>query len=306
MTTYGSRGKTARMATRLTPQARSKLIEVGDALDIDQQLAVGTGGEVFVNPLEERADDAERKCKGPTGRQGQQRWAGQGSGSRQETGQSEAARFGSRSLSDHYLAGEAASVELYDAKFHRTAAGIWVVAPSNPLGADGPTFNLAVFLPENPEIRPRSFGWAFSKLGPFPKFVGPRHTNFPHHDICAQGADDDAWVPSDGVRPLLNLYSSWLFRHCYLLEVGRWPGRQWGASALYRRTEFHPDEWCGCGESKRYRDCHLKSDTSLSDEDAAAEHVKIMGSEYGPRNPPKAVKAFARSAWKKPPLHPLV
>ena len=184
--------------------------------------------------------------------------------------------------------------------------GLWVVAPSNPLGADGPRFTLAVFLPVNPDVTPTNCAWAFSKLGQFPKFIGPRHTNFPNHDICAQGTDDAAWVPSEGVRPLLNLHSTWLLRHCYLAEFGRWPGRQWGATALYRRTEFHPDEWCGCGVTARYRNCHMEADLCLSEENARAEHLRIMGMEYVLRWPPRAVKVFARSAWQKVPLHPFL
>lgn len=290
------------MTTRLTQHARTKLVEVGSALDIDRELAVGNGGEVFATPLDERAENAERECEGSPGGEGQQRWTGQGFGPRQ----GEDAQFGSVSLSDHYLAGKAATLERYDAQFSKTAAGIWVVAPSNPLGADGPTFHLAVFLPDNADVKPQSFGWAFHKLGDFPKFVGPRHTNFPNHDICAQGVDDGAWKPTDGVRPLLNLYSTWLLRHCYLAETGRWPGRQWGSTALYRRTEFHSDEWCGCGAVLRYRDCHMAADLQLSEDEAKAQHLQITGSPYIARNPPKAVKAFARSNWRTVPLHPFI
>lgn len=279
-------------------------MQVGEALDIDRELAVGDGGEVFINPLDERAEHAERECKGTARGARPQRRAGQGAGPRQEAGQSKAARFGSQSLADHYLEGAAATLERYDAKFYRTEVGIWVVTPSSPLGVGGPSFTLAAFLPSDRNIRPSSFGWAFSKLGPFPKPVGPRHTNFPAHDICAQGSDDAAWLPEDGVRPLLNLYSTWLLRHCFLAETGRWPGRQWGATALYRRTEFHPEEWCGCGASKRYRHCHMEVDLNLSEEEAQSEHLRIMGMKYGPRNPPKAVKTFARSNWQKVPIHP--
>jgi hypothetical protein len=166
------------MAMRLTQQARRKLIEVGDALDIDQQLAVGDGGEVFVNPLEERADHAEREREGPAGGQGPQRRPGPGEGPRQEAGPGEAARLGGQSLAEHYLAGEADVRERYDAKFYKTSVGLWVVSPSNPLGIGGPQFHLAVFLPDR--LDQRVAAWAASKLGDFPKFVGRKAQTMKH------------------------------------------------------------------------------------------------------------------------------
>lgn len=287
------------MTTRLTPQTRKKLIEVGEALDIDEQLAVGFGGEVFANSLEERADHAKRECEGPPGREGSQRWAGQGAGPRQETGPREASRFGSGSLGEHYRLSQDAVIQRYNAEFIAAGAGLWVIAPSSPLGADGPQFHLAVALPYAKAKKPAA--WAFSKLGSFPKLVGPRHTNFPDHSICAYGPNDGAWDPSDGIRPLLNLYSTWLFRHLYLAEKKVWPGRQWGASALYRRTEFHPEEWCGCGRSNRYKDCCMTADLLVPDDLARTQHFEALGSHYSARKPPKEIMYFARSNWNKIP-----
>lgn len=292
-------GRTTEMTTRLTPQTRKKLIEVGEALDIDQQLAVGDGGEVFVNPLDERAEHAERECEGTSGRERSQRWAGQSAGPRQEAGPCEAPWIGGGSLGEHYRLSQEAVMQRYTAKFFAAGAGLWVIAPSSPLGADGPQFHLAVALPYAEAKKPSA--WAFSKLGSFPKLVGPRHTNFPDHTICAYGPNDGVWVPGDGIRPLLNLYSTWLFRHLYLAEMKVWPGRQWGASALYRRSEFHPDEWCGCGKSSRYRDCCMAADFLVPDDLARTLHFEALGSHYGARKPPKAVMNFARSNWSKIP-----
>ena len=293
------------MAKKLTPHVRQKLIEVGDALDIDEQLAVGLGGEVSIHEDDERSENAERECEEPSGGQGSQRRAGQGQGARQ-TGPGTSPRFGRGGVLAHYLEGQAAVEERYDADFHLTENGLWVVTPSAPLGVDGPQFTLAVFLTANPIGRPPVLAWGIAKMGDFPKFVGPRHTNFPFHDICAQGPDGEAWSVVDGVRPLLNLYSTWLFRHCFLAEFGRWPGRQWGATALYRRTEFSSEEWCGCGSAARYGDCCMESDFALSSEDAEEDHVRTMGSAYCRRQPPIAVKAFARSNWQKVPVHPFI
>jgi hypothetical protein len=287
------------MTLRLAPHARSKLIEVGDALDIDEQLAVGHGGEVFVNSHDESEDHAERECEGPAGGQGPQRRPGQCLRARQEAGSCAPARFRGGSLAEHYLLGEADVRERYDANFTISGNGLWVVSPSSPLGEDGPQFHLAVAFPFSIQMQPK--GWAFGKLGQFPKAVGPRHTNFPDQSICAQGSDDGAWYPSEGVRPLLNLYSTWLLRQLYLAEVGRWPGRQWGPSPLYRRTEFHRDEWCGCGKLARYRECCHAADLNVSDEEARQEHIRVTGGEYRQRRVPKEVMNFARSGWKKVP-----
>jgi hypothetical protein len=283
----------------LSPQLRSVLEEIGQALDIDRQLAVGDAGEVFINPHEERAEHAERECKGAAGGQGAQRRAGERLWARQAAGSCAPPWFRGGSLAEHYLLAENEVRERYDANLMISGNGLWVVAPSCPLGADGPQFHLAVAFPFSIGLQPK--GWAFSKLGQFPKAVGPRHTNFPDHSICAQGADDGAWYPSDGVRPLLNLYSTWLFRQIYLAEFRRWPGRQWGPSALYRRSEFHQDEWCGCGKKARYGKCCQQADLEISDDEARQEHIRISGGEYRQRRVPKEIMNFARSDWKKVP-----
>ncbi len=285
------------MTLRLAPHVRSKLIEVGDALDIDEQLAVGDGGEVFVNPHVESEEHAERECEGPSGGQGSQRGPGQCVRARQEAGPGASARLRGSSLAEHYLLGESEVRERYDANLMVSGNGLWVVARSRPLGADGPQFHLVVAFPFSIGVQPK--GWAFSKLGPFPKAVGPRHTNFPDHSICAQGPDDGAWYPPDGIRPLLNLYSTWLLRQLYLAEFGRWPGRQWGPSALYRRTEFHSEEWCGCGRTARYGECCRRADLEVGDEEARREHIRVTGGDYRPRRVPKEIMNFARSDWKK-------
>ena len=286
------------MTKRLAPHVLKKLLEVGEALDIGRQLAVGHGGEVFVNE-EESAQNAKRECEGPAGGQGSQRGSGERLRTRQEAAPGSPARLRGKSLAEHYLLEEGEVSDRYGGRFLPSRNGLWVVAPSSPLGPDGPQFHLAVYLPFVLGRRPQ--GWAFSKLGQFPKVVGPRHTNFPDHSICAQGDNDGAWYPPDGLIALLNLYSTWLFRHLYLAEVGRWPGLQWGASALYRRTEFHPEDWCGCGKAARYRDCCQASDLEVPEEEAREEHVRLTGGPYVERRVPAAIMTFARSGWKKVP-----
>jgi hypothetical protein len=148
-------------------------------------------------------------------------------------------------------------------------------------------------------VPPRA--WAFWKLGDFPKFIGPRHTNFPDASICAFVPDAATWNQSDGLVALVDLYSTWVFRHLYLQHFGRWPGPQHGPTALYRRTEFSPDEWCGCSSGKRYGDCHEAADRILPEDEAAAEHRRVMGSDYRDRKPPRSISKFVRSRFKKVP-----
>ncbi len=286
------------MTKRLAPPVLKALLEVGDELDIGRLLAVGIGGEVFVNEQESEYD-AEREREGSAGGQGPQRGSGECLRARQETAPRPPARLRGGSLAEHYLLEEREVSDRYGGRFVLSKNGLWVVAPSSPLGSDGPQFHLVVFLPFKWGHRPQ--GWAFSKLGRFPRLVGPRHTNFPDHSICAQGLDDGAWYPPDGIVALLNLYSTWLFRHLYFAETGRWPGRQWGPSALYRRTEFVSGEWCGCGQTARYQDCCQAADLAVPKERGELDHLQLTGLPYVERRAPPAVMNFARSGWKKVP-----
>jgi hypothetical protein len=187
----------------------------------------------------------------------------------------------------------------YPTQFIEGDHGLWAVVTSCPLGHDGPQVTLVLAYPHSGEVPPRA--WAFWKLGDFPKFIGPRHTNFPDASICAFVPDDATWNRSDGLVALVDLYSTWVFRHLYLQHFGRWPGPQHGATALYRRTEFSSDEWCGCESGKRYGECHLTADALLSDEAARAEHRTVMGSDYVTRKPPRSIMQFARSRFKRVP-----
>lgn len=191
--------------------------------------------------------------------------------------------------------------DAYPSLVFRLKNGLWLVVRSKPLGPDGPQVIFLVAVPFVTVLTPRA--WALWRAGTCPAFVGPRHTNFPDASICAFGVDDGAWKPDDGIVRLIDLYSSWVVRHLYFMHFGRWPGRQHGLSALYRRTEFHPDEWCGCGAKARYRSCHQNADALLSDDEARAAHIEIMGSDYCERSPPASVREFVKSSWRKlPPL----
>jgi hypothetical protein len=281
------------MKTRLADHLLKKLSELGQAIDIDRQFQVFDDGEVgIVNDLTEKESEDERQ-----GTRGSATGSRQGAaGSRRPTGEARA-RLG---LIDQQVVQLARLEDLwraYPTDFVLGDHGLWIIVKSRPLGHAGPQVTFVIGYPHATEIEPKA--WAFWKLGEFPKFVGPRHTNFPDASICAFGPDD--WERSDGVVALVDFYSTWLIRQLYFQNFGRWPGKQHGASPLYRRTEFLPEEWCGCGSGERYGGCHQVADALLSDEAAAAEHRKVMGSDYGPRRPPKSIMQFARSGFKKVP-----
>lgn len=281
------------MKIRLADHLLNKLSELGQAIDIDRQFQVFDDGEVgIVNDRIAKESEDERQ-----GTRGSATGSRQGAaGSRRSAGEARA-RLG---LLDPQVVQLACLEELcraYPTDIISGDQGLWIIVKSSPLGNDGPQVTLVLGYPYSAEIEPRA--WAFWKLGEFPKFVGPRHTNFPDASICAFGPGD--WKRADGVVALVDFHSTWLVRQLYFQNFGRWPGRQHGASPLYRRAEFSPEEWCGCGSGKRYGECHLRADALLSDEAARAEHRKVMGSEYGPRKPPKSIMRFVRSGFKKVP-----
>lgn len=282
------------MKIRLADNLLRNLSELGQAFDIGRSPAAFDGGRVgFLEPeTEKESDDDSSGQRGPAAE------SRQGTAGRQGASD-QGSRFGRAELEALYLAGLDDLRSAYPTLVFRVENGLWLVVRSRPLGTDGPQVVFVVAVPFVTVLTPRA--WGFWRTGPCPAFIGPRHTNFPDASICAFGVDDGAWAFDDGLVRLIDLYSSWVVRHLYYMHFERWPGRQHGLSALYRRTEFHPDEWCGCGARARYRDCHQTADTMLNDEEARAEHIRVMGLDYCKRLPPACVTKFVRSSWKKPP-----
>lgn len=281
------------MEIRLADTLLKRLSELGQAIDIDRQFQVFDGGVVgIVKDQSEKESEDERQGPGGSATGSRKRPAGP----RRTTGEARA-RVGLLDSKVVQLAGLEDLWRAYPTDFIEGDHGLWIIVKSNPLGHEGPQVTFVIGYPYSNAIEPRA--WAFWKLGDFPKFVGPRHTNFPDASICAFGPGD--WRRADGVVALADFYSTWVIRQLYLQKFGRWPGRQHGASALYRRTEFSADEWCGCGSGKRYKECHQEADNSLSEEAAREEHRRVVGSDYCVRRPPLSLMKFARSAFKKVP-----
>jgi hypothetical protein len=187
---------------------------------------------------------------------------------------------------------------------HEVGDGRWVIVQSYPLGRDGPRFWVCLFLPHSDHFDPKAF--AFWKISPLPRPVGPRHTNYPDASVCAFIPEDDAWRPGDSPLTLLNLYAEWLICQLYFGLEEKWPGAQFGMDAIYRSTEFGPNDWCTCDSGRRYADCHMEPDR------IEVEALKQRGEyrDHGSRKVPPAIQRFAKSAWRRVPsssdlhLHP--
>ena len=286
------------MKFRLTKAQLAHLRTVGEALDNDVFPHVFRDGFVALAapedaPSKEQADVERERARGSAAGS----WSRAEAGSRRTPGETAPVRSGTEQtvrvpvLEELYAS--------YPTQFIEGDHGLWIIVTSYPLGRDGPQVTFVLAYPASDKVPPRA--WAFWKLGDFPKFVGPRHTNFPDASICAFGPDDGTWARADRLVALVDLYSTWVFRHLYLQQFGRWPGQQYGLTALYRRSEFSPVEWCGCGSGKRYGKCHQAADNLLADEEAREEHRRILGSDYCARKPPRSVMKFVRSGFKKAP-----
>lgn len=280
------------MKIRLTDQHLSKLADIGMAFDIGHMARVHDGGrvEILETPEKERVNEQQQRARGSSAEsrqrtEGPRRTPGE-PGAVWSNGSCEWAR-----LDEVRLA--------YPTQIIPAAFGLWTVVKSKPLGHDGPQATFVVSVPTFPH--PIIKSWAFWRTGEFPKAIGPRHTNFPDHSVCAYAAEDKTWLPHFGLLPLVDLYSTWVVRQLYFNAFGRWPGDQIGMSALYRRTEFLDEEWCGCGSGERYGRCHGPADRAMSTEDANAEHLKIFKMPYQRRKVPVDVLRFVRSDFKKPP-----
>lgn len=286
------------MNFRLTEAQLAHLRTVGEALDNNVFPHVFQDGFVALAapedaPSMEQADAERQRPRGSaTGS-----WTGTEARSRRASSEAAPVRGGNEQAVQVSVLEELHVA--YPAQFIEGDHGLWIVVTSYPLGTGGPQVTFVVGYPYSEKLAPRA--WAYWKLGDFPKFIGPRHTNFPDASICAFVPDDATWSRTDGLVALIDLYSTWVIRHLYLCHFGRWPGQQHGPTALYRRTEFSSDEWCGCGSGKRYGECHEAADRLVLDEKARAEHRHVMGSDYRGRKPPKSISKFVRSAFKNVP-----
>jgi hypothetical protein len=280
------------MAESLLAHQIEQVLELGAWRDEGRLFAVGLNGKVS------KHEDAKEYQDGPRQRQGAAASAPSASSSASGTAADPEPGGAKRSeaLTEKYLGFRPEILRYYpSARFREVDCGLWITARISPLGPEGPCYWICLFLPDDAALSPKAF--AFHRLSPLPRPVGPRHTNFPDGSICAFTDEDDAWRPGDSPKVLLNLYAEWLVCQLFLRIEKRWPGRQDGLDATYRQREFDKREWCHCDSGKPYGACHYESDA------AEVEDLKASGS-YEPlpdRVVPNTIIRFAKSRWSKLP-----
>lgn len=285
------------MIDSLTADQIAHVVRLGEWRDEGHLLAVGRDGEVFIHPADkgddhvatEQREGAARR-QGPSGRQGAARPGGA------KAPAEPACKDGLANVRQQYSTSMPEVREFYpDLRVIDVEDGIWVVTQIFPIGRDGPFFSLCLFLADEKTKDAKAF--AFHRDGRRARPVAERHTNFPDMSVCAFIADDDVWEPGESPLILLNLYAEWLLCQMFFASQGVWPGRQFGANAVYRQQEFNPEEWCFCTSEKRYGKCHLDSDA------LEVRRLKEL-TKFKPldrRNVPYQVIAFAKSRWQNAP-----
>lgn len=138
--------------------------------------------------------------------------------------------------------------------------GMWLLSESSVVrGLNRAAMFLVAFSWSKAAVRAWGF-WRDSVISV--RWIGPRHTNFPDGSICAFDPIDRTWVFGDSIITLLDLYTVWALRHLHLELFDRWPGPQAVFHPYERRVEFHPDESCGCGSDRTYRQCCAPQDAA--------------------------------------------
>jgi len=275
------------------------LAKLGDALHAQQNLFVFNRGFVGFDHnddhevIENEARKQGRSAPGPRAgwRTAERPWRASG----------EACNIGSEALLEAFGTEFRILARHYAALAFEDELGLWVVASSEPLGANGPRIEFLVAFPLDQSLMPK--GWAFQRIGKRLKPMSLKHTNFPDASICAFVPGDDTWSPNDGMVALIDIASVGAVNKLHREHLGYWPGKQYGASALYRRLEFKPEELCGCLSGKSYKNCHQGVDSLVSEEAARTEFRKIFRCEYDSRSFPDALIRAAESNWKAiPPM----
>jgi hypothetical protein len=275
------------MAESPNAHLRSRILELGAWRDRGHLFAVGVDGEVSKHEEHESEHDHEsRQREEPPAAP---------AASAASAASEPAGEVGSKTLRERYRV-HLEQVRLYfDLTTIETEEGLWLIAPMWPVGKPGPSFTVALYLPDHPSFTPTAF--AFRSSGQLARAVGKRHTNSPEGSICAWSDGDIQWAPGESPFLLLRLYAEWLLCHLFYQVAGYWPGQQSALDGVYRWNEFDPREWCDCGSNKRYGECHRESDEAL------VRGLKAQGRSVAPppREMPPSVVAFARSRWRNPP-----
>jgi hypothetical protein len=279
----------------LAPEARAVLQQVGAALDEHRLLRVHIDGLVALNK-EENGDERQGKRRSEArSRERAARRKGPPPGSRPA---GTASRVGGDVLRVGYEGQVTQLIEAYPTlQTFPDEDGMWLLARSSIISGLAREAIFLVALPYRLGPGPRA--WGFWTAAGQPRWIGPRHTNFPDGSICAFSSDDGAWSDGGDLRTLLDLYSVWALRHLHLEVLGRWPGKQYAlfgadprAQAWYRRIECKDEELCGCGsETRRYAECCKPSDLQGNIEELTSVFRHWTGG-FANRKPPASIMTF--------------
>lgn len=279
---------------QLNASAFKHLQRLGILIHAGQQTLVFDGGFVDLNPQIESEVNTNgtlsQEARSPAGS-----WSRQRARSRQRSsGQAES--LGTDALDQAYRAEFRILAHHYDTLRFEDKDGLWVAVKTRPLGHGGPQAHLLIAAPLNRSIMPRA--WAFTNVGPQARLLPLKHTNFGDASICAFTKESQAWKPEDGLLPLVDHYSLWVFKSWHRAVMGWWPGEQVGVCALYRRNEFVAQELCGCRSGKTYADCHLFPDLAVPEIQARNQFRSFFSTEYDDREPPSPIVTAAQSMWR--------
>lgn len=268
---------------------------LGDYLDDDRQLRAYRGGVVMPGRADSKSltrqmegGDEDEQETGP-GRDEPR--SGRGATGRRPAGRQGAAGSSSPFVSTTNLTTEVeadlqAAADAYPQVQVATAAEVaWLHLWVQPVPGLRDSAYLLTQYPFDRRHPVRT--WAWWKDG---VWIGPRHTNYPHGDICAYEPPDDTWARGDSLVTLLDLKTVWIVRHLYLRFFGRWPGRQVLHTAYERLREQKPGELCGCGSMQLYSECHQPQDRQMNPARALRQHRRRVGDVT--RSPPRFDRKF--------------
>jgi len=290
-------------ARTVSPQLLPALQRVGSALDRGRSIRVLKGGKVVAE--EPYVVDDERKPHNEThGTQGsaagsRQRPAGWEGTARRPWPAGTLLQTGS---GDYRIAFEESLPDLRlnypGTRVWDDEIGLWTVVPSFPLGFDGPQAFLVAGLPYQATPKRRCWGYWKARR---PRWIGPRHTNFPEASICAFSEDVGAWRPDQGLSELFDVYSVWLVCQLHLQAFKRWPGPQHSINSYYRLHEFREGELCSCDSGRTYFECHRPQDLLEDPTRAEQEFRAFAGIGLADRRVPKGVTRFVESNFAEAP-----
>lgn len=88
------------------------------------------------------------------------------------------------------------------------------------------------------------------------------HHEYPDDSMCVCRPDD--WqLGTRTIEDYVGYCTCWIGKVLYSIVFGRWPGVQHMPGALRVRRN-RPDEYCGCGSDRLYRECHMSEDHATS------------------------------------------